>query len=141
MNSLHRQKDQKNYSVGIERHATKANRALIGLHYVAESKRGKVIASSWVVHTDEDGTIYKLNTRIREYTNQFGTLCKAVDHTLIVSNVGEATKAEVAASKSKLMHTTIGVVCMNCLTSDHIKDDKDGYGHTCTRCNNWIKNA
>lgn len=136
--SLHRQKDQKNYSIGIKRHETKASKSLIGLRYVAESKRGKVVKSTWIHHTDVDGTVYSLNTRIRHYTSMYGKECVATDHTLIVKNVGGLTKEKMSASKSNLQHTSIGVVCMSCLTSDHVVDDKDGMGSTCTRCNSWI---
>lgn len=138
MNNLHTAKRQDGY-ICKEKSNVGGSAALVGLRYVAESKRGKVVKSSWLEHVDEDGTVYKLNTRIREGLTPTGKFFRKVDHTLIVSNVGEATRLEVAASGSNLMHTSIGVVCMNCLTSDHIVEDKDGMGgSTCTRCGSWI---
>ena len=135
---MHHQKKQEGYEVKEKNRIAAGGKSLIGLRYVAESKRGTIVKSTWLTHEDEDGTVYKLNTRIREYVSMYGKDCVATDHTLLVRNVGAATKKRVSDSGSHLQHTSIGVVCMSCLTSDHVLDDKDGMGHTCTRCNSWI---
>jgi len=138
MNNLHAAKKQDGYVVK-EGTRIANHKSLVGIRYVAESLRGDVVKSTWLEQVDEDGTIYKLNTRIREGLTPSGKFFSKVDRTLIVSNVGAETLAEVAASGSHLMHTSIGVVCMTCLTSDHVVEDKDGMGgSTCTRCGSWI---
>jgi len=105
----------------------------IGLTYMAEGLRGKVIDSSWAEHVDEDGTCFKLNTRKRETFSLAGVRKVHTDRTLIVSSVGvEFTKTQGELG-GKLLETSIGWVCAHCLTSDHIKSQKWG-GLECTRC-------
>ncbi len=106
----------------------------MGLTYMAENLRGKIIDSSWAEHVDDDGTSFKLNTRKRETFSLAGARKIHTDRTLIVSNVGvefERTQIELGG---KLLETSIGWVCAHCLTSDHIKKQKNATWLECTRC-------
>ncbi len=138
--SLHRQKNQeRDYSVSETDRIVCGGKSSLGLTYVSERLRGRIVKSEWFSHVDEDGTIYKLNVRIRKGLTATGKEFVKKDRTLLVSNIGAVTLAEVAESGTHLMHTSLGVVCMSCLTSDHVLEDKDGRGWTCTRCGSWIK--
>lgn len=142
MNNLHHCKDQGADYVALEqRFHTQPRKSALGLVYVSERLRGKVVSSKWFEHVDEDGTRYKLNQRVRVGLTATGKEFRKTDRTLLISEIGEVTRKEISDSGSFLMHTTLGVVCTSCLTSDHVLEDKDGSGFTCTRCNSWIANA
>ena len=140
MNNMHTAKKQDGY-VAKERSRIANHKAALGLRYVAESLRGKIVKSSWLEQTLEDGSVFKLNTRIRVGETPSGKEFVKTDRTLIIAKIGSDLAKEISEAKSNLMHTSIGVVCCTCLTSDHVLKDKDGRGFTCTRCNSWIANA
>jgi hypothetical protein len=137
MNHLHAQRKQDGYKV-TEAEQVANHKSLIGLSYVAESKRGKVIKSSWTGEILEDGTEFRLNTRIRE-TENFGKVSRKTDRTLIVRHIGTVIAGMVSESGNCILHTSIGTICMLCRTSDHIKWTEDNSGCTCTRCGKYSK--
>jgi hypothetical protein len=137
--SLHHQKSQGRDYVVSENSDVGGSVALIGMKYVSESLRGKVISSSWAEFVDTDGTCYRLNTRVRVGLTPSGKEFEKIDRTLILRSVSAELKAEVAATGSNLLNTSLGTVCVSCLTSDHIRESKNSAGNTCTRCGSWLR--
>lgn len=136
MNNLHHQKNQdRNYKVGeVERISN--HKSLVGLKYVAEAKRGRVVSSVWFDEKLEDGSWFRLNQRVRVGLTPSGKEFRKVDHTLIVREIGVDLAASVGEEDQWMLNTSIGCVCLKCRTSDHVVED--GSGFHCTRCGGWI---
>ena len=122
----------------LQKNEIAGGRAKSCFHSVSERKKGKVISSSWSVYTHSDGSIFKANSRVREYENMKGEVCRVNDQTLLITAVGP--EIEKVRRSHKLIETALGKICLLCLTSDYIADvrkkgsrDEVLYSH-CTRC-------
>ena len=100
------------------------------------AKRGKIIKSVWMEEKLADGTLFKLNRRVREIPHKYdGTVKHVSEQTLLMPVIGPEMQAEIDASRHSVLETSIDWICTVCKTSDHVQKDKDSMGgHSCTRC-------
>jgi|GEM_PF-5245639 hypothetical protein len=114
------------------------SKARIGLTFNSDRLPGKVVESWWQVHTDYDGTEYKLQTRLRVGYTTTGKLFRKTDFILIIGSLGwdyyNMVSAHVLEHGTHLMETNVGWVCLSCLTSDCIRYSEKTGIRECTRC-------